>query len=44
MKFNYGDVIKNIFEHKKKVNEDNNKHKKTYSLKSITSLPSEENF
>jgi hypothetical protein len=44
MKFNYGDVIKNIFEHKKKVNEDNNKHKKTYSLKSITSLPSEENM
>ena len=44
MKFNYGDVIKNIFEHKKKVNNENNKHKKTYSLKSITSLQSEENF
>ncbi len=44
MEFNYGDVIKNIFEHKKKVNNVNKKHKKTFSLKSITSHPSEENF
>ncbi len=44
MEINYGEVIKTIFAQKKKTNKSVYKNKNSYSLKSITSIPSEENF